>query len=48
METRTKTRLSPTTPLLLIVSLRPRPSKKTRVKEALKEVIQLLGLMPPN
>lgn len=39
MRTRTKTRLSLTTSLLLIVSLKPRPPRKTNVKENVKEVI---------
>ncbi len=43
-----KTRLSPK-PLLLLISLRPRPPRKTNkvVGEAM-EVIQPLGLMPPR
>ena len=46
--TETKIRLSSVTPHLLIVSLRPTFSRKTNVMEAIKEVIQPLGLMSPR
>lgn len=48
MGTRTKKRLNLTISLLLIVSLRPKRSKKISVIEAVEDLIHLLGLMPPK
>ncbi len=44
----TKTKLSPTIPPLLIVSLKPKPPKKTSIMQTIEEAIQLLELMLPK